>query len=205
MNKMDERILVVDRSHLFDDESLKFQGISTKYPIVNKIMKRFEDFFEVSRGDAEENPNWKQPIPYVIVKRGDSVFVYERLKAGGESRLHDQLSIGIGGHMNVMHNFTKWTTLSNLNMLREINEEINIKMGGPHDIPKVVGLINDDENEVGRVHIGILAILELPEEAEVSVRETDKLDGYWIRIRDLKKTPLFEKLETWSQMAVEVL
>lgn len=39
------------------------------------------------RGDAEENPDFKQPIPYVVIKREDEVYVYERLQ-GGERRAY---------------------------------------------------------------------------------------------------------------------
>lgn len=203
MNKMDERILVVNRDDLFDNESLTFQGVITDTDSVMDIMGRFETFFEVRRGDAEENPEWKQPIPYVVIKRGESVFLYKRLKAGGETRLHDQLSIGIGGHMNHVSDVGWSITLFN-NMLRELHEEVRINNDGSFK-QETLGLINDDSNDLSKNHIGILFVLEIPEEAEVTVRETDVLEGSWIRIRDLKKTPLFESLETWSQMVVPVL
>lgn len=204
MHKMDEQILVIDRAYLFQDEHRTFQGVLTDEISIAGLMSRLNNFFVARRGDAEENPEWKQPITYAIIKRGESVFCYKRLKAGGEKRLHEQLSIGVGGHMNIIGKMTRWEDLLMANMYKELGEELDIH-SNIHPEPKIVGIINDDHNEVGTVHIGLLAILELPEDAEVTVRETDKLEGYWIRIRDLNKSPLFESLESWSKIAASIL
>lgn len=204
MEKMDEMILAVDREFLFDSELLTFQGVLTNPQGVRRIEKRFRKYKEVRRGDAENDVTLKQPIPYAVIRRGDEVFIYKRLKAGGEIRLHDQLSIGIGGHMNRINDIRNWGDNLQINFFRELSEEIEI-WGSVKLEPKIVGLINDDEDDAGLFHIGILMILDLPEQAEVVVRETDKLEGYWIRAKDLTKAPLFEALETWSQFAVEVL
>lgn len=203
---MDEQIIAIDRKFLFEDEKLAFQGLLTDGPMIKYFMKKFRNYIEVRRGDAEVNEAWKQPIPYTIIRRGEDVFVYKRLKEGGEERLHDQLSIGVGGHMNRLNDVRNWETNLISNLVRELIEEIEIEVKTFYELePQFVGLINDDNEEVGKVHIGILAIVDLPQESEVTVRETDTLEGYWIRIRDLKKSPLFEGLETWSQYAVEVL
>lgn len=204
MSKMNERILVVDRVNLFEGESLLFQGIENGQIMVNHLMSKFQNYKEVRRGVAESNDAWKQPIPYAIIKRGDEVFLYRRLKESGEARLHDQLSIGVGGHMNRVLDLEDWEDILLYNMNRELKEELHLTIEDEPEL-QILGLINDDSNEVGAVHIGILAILNLSENDDVTVRETDKLDGNWVRIQDLKKTPLFESLETWSQMAVEVL
>lgn len=204
MHKNDERILVALRGFLFDDEQLTFQGLLTGKRRINTYMLRLRDFFEARRGDAEENPEWKQPIPYTIIQRGDEVFLYERLKAGGEQRLHNQLSIGIGGHMNNLYPEDDFRSNLLANLDKELHEELDIE-ASVLSVPKVIGLINDDMDEVGRVHFGILCIVQVPEGTEVTVRETDKLDGYWVRIQDLQKTPLFERLERWSKLAVEIL
>jgi predicted NUDIX family phosphoesterase len=200
MDKMDEKILVVDREILFEQESLTFQGVQTNKHILTYLMKKFMHYEEVRRGDAETNEEWKQPIPSVIIKRGDEIFVYKRLKAGGESRLHDQLSITVGGHMNRVNDVRSWGTNLVMNVQRELYEEVSIE--GPHKLPTLIGLLNDDSNEVGRVHIGILFMLEIPEGTKVSVRETNKLEGYWLRTKDMNKSGLFEALESWSQIIV---
>lgn len=204
MNKMDEKILVVDRNSLFEQEQLAFQGVMTDERIVQHIMSQCDRYQEIRRGDAEENDYWKQPIPYVVIKRGEEVFLYKRLKAGGEARLHDQLSIGVGGHMNMMPGINEWGNLLLVNMQKELNEELDMSLALAPTLT-IRGLINNDSDEVGAVHIGILITLTISEESDVSVRETDKLEGSWVRVQDLNKSPLFESLEAWSKMAVEVL
>lgn len=207
MGKMDEMILAVERGHLFEEELLTFQGVLTDEIKVRAIMKKFRDYIEVRRGDAETDSQWKQPIPYAVVRRGEEVFLYKRLRAGGEARLHDQLSIGIGGHMNRVNDVRNWDSNLMINFHRELGEELNItntKEGtGIILEPKVIGLINDDAGDAGLYHIGILLVLDLPEHAEVSVRETDQIEGYWVRAKDLTKTPLLEGLEAWSKMVAE--
>lgn len=200
---MDEMILAVNREYLFEDEELTFQGVLTDIRQVNRLSKRLNNYVEVRRGDAEENSDLKQPIPYAIISRGDEVFVYKRLAGGGESRLHDQLSIGVGGHMNRINDIRGWDSNLMLNLYRELSEELEISESFDH--PEIIGLINDDTDDVGLFHIGILVVVKLPEGAEVTVRETDSLEGYWIRKQDLKKSGLFESLESWSQIAAGIL
>lgn len=206
MAKMDEKILAVNREHLFESELLTFQGVLTDPVEVRRIMNKFSKYKEVRRGDAEEDLALKQPIPYAIVRRGDEVFVYKRLSGGGEARLHDQLSIGVGGHMNRINDIRNWIDNLLMNFHRELHEELDIKINtDERQEINVVGLINDDEDDAGLYHIGILMVLNLPAESEVSVRETDQLEGYWLRAKDLWKEPLFESLESWSKLAVEAL
>lgn len=204
MGKMDEMILAVERIYLFEDERLTFQGIVTDKNRVRVFMKKFRKYIEVRRGDAEVDSQWKQMIPYAVIRRGEEVFLYKRLKAGGEPRLHDQLSIGIGGHMNRINDIRGFNGVLMLNFYRELGEELDILSSQRHPIePKVVGIINDDHGDAGLYHIGILLVYDLPEHSEVSVRETDELEGYWVRIKDLQKAPLLNHLENWSKMVAE--
>jgi len=213
MKKLDEMILAIDRSVLFNEEKLAFQGLKTDpFEIldITSTFRKDKALKVVRRGDAEEDQTMKQPIPYVVVTRnqGSETFLYKRLNKGNETRLHDQLSIGVGGHMNHIDiSSYAWEDTLRYNMLKELDEELYFEVGTLNDIPKprVIGLINDDKNEVGKVHIGILAVLDLPYDFKVEVRETDKLEGYWVRTDCLRDSPLFESLETWSQYAVEVI
>ena len=49
----------------------------------------------IPRPDAENDPGYKQIIPYVVLRRGDEIFMTRRLKKGGEARLHGLMSIGV--------------------------------------------------------------------------------------------------------------
>lgn len=203
MNKMDEQIIVVPRSKLFENESLAFQGVSNDVNLLNKIIDNIDNSFSIMRrGDAEEDFNYKQPIPYAVLKRGNDVFIYERLTGGGEKRLHNQLSLGVGGHMNGIENYS-FNDLLYENLNRELDEELYIS-NKKFDI-NIIGLINDDENEVGRVHIGLLAIIELNNDVDVRVREINQLKGGWIQIKDLISDDIYNDLETWSQFVADLL
>jgi predicted NUDIX family phosphoesterase len=203
MGKMDEIIIVAPRKEVFDNEKLTFQGVETdKYNVKQITDNLARTYSTMRRGDAEENPNYKQPIPYVTIKRGNQVFSYKRLTGGGETRLHNQISLGVGGHLNNVEGLDFFGVLAD-GLQRELEEELFINKDKLS--LTTVGLINDDENEVGKVHIGMLVIGELPEDEEVSVRETDQLLGEWIDVEDLNKPEIFDNLETWSQFVVEVL
>lgn len=203
MDKMDEKIVVVPRKEVFENEKLVFQGTEINEDITKKIVANIARTYSVMRrGDAEENPNFKQPIPYVAIKRGDEVFSYKRLKGGGEKRLHNQVSLGVGGHLNDVEGLDFFGVLSD-GLERELEEELYINKDKLN--LKTIGLINDDENPVGKVHIGMLVVGELPESEEVTVKETDQLLGEWIKITDLKKPEVYDTLETWSQFVVDIL
>ncbi len=205
INKMDEIILVTERKSLFTNEELVFQGVlNTKdnpdavKSIVNNLSSNIDT---MRRGDAEENFLYKQPIPYAVIKKGDEYFGYTRLSGGGETRLHGSISLGVGGHMNVIEGLDNFNELLMENLKRELNEELEID-SEKLEI-KVVGLINDDENEVGRVHIGLLATIEISEDAIVKVTETDQLEGKWYSVDELKDN--YESLESWSKFVVDAL
>ena len=118
-----------------------------------------------------------------------------RLNKGGETRLHGRISIGIGGHINPVD---EEGNLLMRGLWREIHEEVRLDKHG-----ELVsrGFINDDSNSVGSVHLG--ACFTLNVEGEVFVRETEKLEGLWMTVPELKDN--YDSMETWTQIALEVL
>lgn len=211
MNKMDEQIIVVPRDVLFDNENLFFQGVlscKSQHQYVDAITYNLEKFFSIMRrGDAEENPNYKQPIPYAVIRKGDKFFVYKRLQGGGEALLHEKLSIGVGGHMNDVEQVlyesidVNFNLILEDNLLRELNEELFIS-SDEQEI-EILGLINDDSNKVGKVHLGILVVIDLDENAIVEVLETEQLEGQWMTHTELLEQDTYDKLENWSKIAVD--
>lgn len=202
-NKMDEMILVAPRADVFSNETLTFQGVKSDREITKQIVSNIANSFSVMRrGDAEENESYKQPIPYCLIKRGNKVFSYKRLSGGGETRLHNQISLGVGGHLNNVAGLDFYGVLED-GLQRELEEELFINKDKLQ--LNTVGLINDDENEVGRVHIGMLVVGEIPIDEEVTVRETDQLLGEWISVEDLKKPEIYSSLESWSQFVADIL
>ncbi|MGF9785719.1 hypothetical protein ABEW96_06200 [Bacillus velezensis] len=205
MNKMDEIILAAPRSDVFQNEMLTFQGVNSEDERIVNIMAQIEaHFFEIRRGDAEEDPRFKQPIPYVVIRRDDEVFVYERLAGGGESRLHNKLSLGFGGHMNPMEGAASFSEVLKQNTDRELAEELYIREEDKQNIV-TLGLINDDENDVGKVHIGILSALQLASAAQVEVKEKDQIAGRWMKLSILKEENVYQRLEAWSQFVADIL
>lgn len=212
--KWEEEILVVEREKLFENEELTFQGTLTDEEQVLRIMGNVANNFKVMRrgattdstpreNNAEINTEFKQPIPYAMITRGNEVYVYERLSQGGESRLHNKLSIGVGGHMNLISEDATWHETLVENLTRELDEELHIE-STKKDI-EYLGLINDDEDEVGEVHLGILARIEVDADAVVEVKETDQLKGQWMTIDELRTNEVFDRLESWSKISVENL
>ena len=190
-----ENILVVGRPHL--ESWLGFNGLRTEN--LEEILSCINTNIEfMPRPLAEENPAFKQIISYVIIRRGDEVFSTRRLSKGGEKRLHGLISLGIGGHINAESDEGSADILA-AGMRRELEEEVALE--GSCTVPRFCGIINDDSNEVGRVHLGMFYIMDT--DGEVTVRETEKLEGSWLPIRELGA--LADQLETWSQIVAPAI
>ena len=113
------------------------------------------------RPEMEQDPTFKQLIPYCVFRCNGEVFYYQRGTAQGEARLHAKRSVGVGGHVSTLDlNSHLSPYLEGLR--REIEEEVDIESGWAEEC---VGLINDDETEVGKVHLGIVHIHALDEQA----------------------------------------
>jgi predicted NUDIX family phosphoesterase len=142
---------------------------------------------------AESDPDHKQLIPYVVVRDGPRIFLTERTTAGGDARLHGKASIGVGGHLNPVDEGEDALTDG---LRREWAEEL-ITDWDPET--RLVGLLNDDSNPVGAVHLGIVFTVEADGRA-VAVREHDKLIGRWATVDEVRA--VWDRLETWSQLVV---
>lgn len=150
------------------------------------------------RNEVEEDPSYKQLIPYCIFMHEGAVFNYRRGKAGGEGRLHSKRSIGIGGHISStdrLHGDRRYQAA----MQREISEEVILESGFTD---RCVGLINDDETPVGRVHLGIVHIFDL-ESAKVLPREESILETGFAQPAELLQSR--DSFETWSQICLDHL
>lgn len=149
--------------------------------------------FFIDRPTAEKSPQYKQIIPYVVIRNGGALFLLERTSKQTESRLHHKLSLGIGGHINP-HSPTLLGGLQ-----KELEEEVGVE--GDYDIT-FAGILNDDSTEVGRVHLGAVYVLDAMSR-DVAIRETEKMTGSWTDIGEL--APLRERMETWSQIVYDKL
>lgn len=189
-----EKVLTVKRGLV--EKLLPQAGVTTLG--VDKLVDIIiSDHEFLPRAEAEDDPSHKQIIPYVLLCREDRIFATRRLKKGGEARLHGLISLGVGGHINPESDGDGEDVLYR-GMNREIDEEVYITSRGEL-VPR--GMINDDTNEVGQVHLGLLFTMEV--EGEVTVRETEKLEGFWLSRSELAEKK--DEMETWSQLAIQAL
>ena len=145
------------------------------------------------RSVMEQDPAFKQVIPYLVLRDGRRYFLMRRTRAGGDARLHDLYSIGVGGHLNPGDG----GLLAGLR--REWEEELDAGF-----LPefRMVGLLNDDTTDVGRVHLG--AVFEADAIGrEVAIRETHKLEGAFAQPGEV--AAVVDRMETWSRLVFEHL
>lgn len=161
------------------------------------------------RDVMEQDPSYKQLIPYVIFRHVDSngeqhVFQYTRGKGQGESRLHAKLSIGVGGHISSEDVHAETSIEEHLSpyfvgMQRELSEEVCIDTSYQD---QCVGLINDDETEVGQVHLGVVHVFTVAE-PHVKPNEEDIVDAGFRSVNELRQE--LERMETWSSYCFKAL
>ncbi len=198
-----ERVLVV-RTDLFHRLG-HFQGFS---PDVDRYLDELLSPEHTSyrpRAEVEQDPGFKQLIPYVIFRHTDSdgrqsVFRYTRGTGQGEGRLHSKQSVGIGGHISTLDAGADGTgNPYTEGMRREVDEEVIV------DTPytsRCVGMINDDETEVGRVHLGVVHLADV-ERPDVRPRESEILESRFVPIEDVLVD--LDGFETWSKICLEAL
>ena len=195
----DESVLVIKRE-LFDEIGA-FQGISTEIDKYLPVFLNPSNNFFIHRELAEDDPTHKQIIPYAIFKHGDKFLRYLRGKKSGEQRLASKSSIGIGGHINQddfnSSSLEKDTYLTGIE--REINEELIINCDY-NNLP--IALINDDSNDVGQVHLGVVHLFDL-ESDQVEAGESNIENLEFLSSDDLLREK--DNLESWSQICVDHL
>ena len=195
----DEMILVVSRS-LFDSLGA-FQGLNFDVDrYLPAFLDRKNNFF-TPRPPAETDESLKQLIPYVLLVHKGRVLHYVRGKKAGEQRLVSKGSIGIGGHMNDQDEglFALDADAYNAAVQREIHEELRIQSPFTN---RIVALLNDDSNEVGRVHLGVVHVFELETDA-VQKGEAMITELQFLTPEELGQRR--DRLENWSQICLDAL
>lgn len=187
-----ENVLVI-KTELLSDILGKNGLITGAEDRVMALIRSHGEF--IPRPEAENDPSYRQIIPYVAIVRADEVFATTRLNKGGETRLHGLMSLGVGGHMNEIDREGDWLMHC---LRREVDEEVSLTDFGTLTLR---GLINDASNEVGSVHLGFF--FTLTTKGEVAVKETEKLTGGFVKIEELPA--LSERMESWSQIVIDEL
>jgi predicted NUDIX family phosphoesterase len=191
-----ENILVVPRGVF---EALgAFEGLSFE---ADRYLASFLDprnNLFLPRPEAEDDPGHKQIIPYLVLRHGDRVLCYTRGKSGGEARLHAKMSIGIGGHIN--DGDTHAEHFDRASYLRAVERELHEELEIPGNYrQRAVALLNDDSNAVGRVHLGVVHLIEVGT-TEVRPREEAIGNPVFLTAGELRDRR--DRLETWSQICL---
>jgi predicted NUDIX family phosphoesterase len=146
------------------------------------------------RSWAEVDPTYKQLVGYVILRRGEDVFNYRRVRGGGETRLTGLRSLGLGGHLN-LGDVTDRVDRPSLerSIRRELQEEAILT-----ELPELryVGILNDDRTDVSQVHLGVVVVINL-DSTNVSLRDPTLDDGRFDRIAELSRRR--NEFEDWSK------
>jgi predicted NUDIX family phosphoesterase len=202
---MSEQILVVPLEILFGKKKERyFQGFQARKNLdFENIIKKHSRFILRKTTSpkqplpAEQDESMKQIIPYVVFKYNDNYFVYKRLPRSEEERLREKYSMGIGGHINPVDDNSG--DILQEGMKREFEEEVDY----PYSYKsRIIGFINDDEDSVGRVHFGVVFLVEGSND-RIDVKEKDKLEGKMMTNYEIRK--IRDKMEGWSQIVFDWL
>jgi predicted NUDIX family phosphoesterase len=198
-----EKVLVVPTA-LFHELGY-FQGFSAN---VARYLPRLLEGGDIQyrpRGEMEDDPSYKQLIPYALFRWTDAagtvhVFEYQRGSGQGERRLHAKRSVGVGGHISSIDASAGHTEhVYREGMRRELDEEVEIDTEYTNSI---AGLINDDETSVGQVHLGVVHLCDV-RAPRIVPREADILDAHFRPVSEI--LPRLDQFESWSAIVVRAL
>lgn len=194
-------IMVVSREKLFPADDGYFQGFKDC---------EGTEFYEritanqqaILRGAAEDDPRFKQPIPYLTIYCPETkrFFTYRRSadeRIAPERRLYNKWSIGFGGHVR-LRDYKSGKPLEAC-LYRERGKELAIENASE---PQLLGFINDDKNAVGMVPFGLLYAQSVPHENAVRLKEATAVEAQWLTIEQLRA---LENKETWSTISLDPL
>jgi len=204
---MEKICLAIPTELLFKEE--KFEGYATKEfynyldVILNSKHQKFLFRYATSKTQkipAEQDPAYKQAIAYILLVYNNQIFIYERPPKGAtsEERYASKLSLGIGGHIEP-HDHNPDINLIDSSLQREIKEEIGLN---PQDYDlHHVGYINDESDEIGLVHFGLIYLAKVKKN-KLKIEQKELVKSWFISQNDLKKPDIYPHLEGWSKILV---
>ena len=177
----------------------------------NEVLKKIvQNGLFLRRSELEEDPSFKQIIPYAIisnkepersgVRQSQSFYLFKRTSGQTEKRLHNKFSLGVGGHMNPGDSMESKEQYLIDELKRELYEEVRLLNGCLIEDIEFIGFINDDTISVGSVHIGLLYNIHVSNK-EVYINETDKMTAAWIDKSNLAE--FYEGMETWTKITFD--
>jgi len=189
MDKDNELVLCVPRTDIngFTRKPISFENASFR-----------------RRGSVENNPAYQQIIPYIVVRNDNGkILTYKRGKKGGETRLHDYYSIGIGGHVNIKDFYKSYDRTIENAVYREVKEELELDVDKDFEFLIYLGWFACNNTKVDEVHLGLLCTLQITNQGLNKILEEKEVieDIEFLPIEEIKKL----NLESWSKIALEVI
>lgn len=158
------------------------------------------------RPRLEQDEAWRQIIPYVVCRYQGRLVRYTRAPSGGEDRLHGKQSIGLGGHIDLADAVVTNGAIDLTKTVRQAaNRELAEEIGQVFDVTEntpartFAGIIIDDSNAVGRVHVGLVALVE------ISRLEADAIEHHLENVELVSPAQIaadIDRLENWSRILV---
>jgi len=193
----EERVLCFKRK-LLDDLGV-FQGINLEVEKYLPAITASSELVYRNRSEAEQDPHYKQLIPYVLILCNGRILRYRRGRGGQETRLHGLFSVGIGGHISEEdHGLFSSKIGYQEGMRREIMEEVAVEEAKE----AAVAVINDDSTEVGKVHFGVVHIMHVAAESVVG-RRSGILAPEFVPVAEAARD--LSGYESWSGFCLEKL
>ena len=198
MNNMDEMVFAFPTDEFWKLIPYKEKGlIKGKSEVLKRIV---QNGLFIKRSESEDDPSFKQIIPYAIISNKDSYYLFRRRSGQREKRLHNKYTLGAGGHMNPSESVESKEQYVIDELKRELFEEVKLLNGCLIEDIEFIGFINDDTIPVGRVHIGLLYNIQVSNK-EVFINETDKMTAIWTDKSDLAE--YYEEMETWTKITID--
>lgn len=148
------------------------------------------------REEAEENPEYQQIIPWCVFRHGHDYLILQKPQEGPHTRLYGKNSIGFGGHVLQ----TELEEFGDLNTW-VINRFHNEMAYQGNLTATVIGVVNDNTDDLGKKHFGLVYLLE---------GDTDQIQshkGLALGLNKLTDLTLddMQYMDRWSQMVVRQL
>ena len=195
---MDELVFAIPTVEFWDLITYKEQGlINGNSDVLKRIVQN--GLFR-KRNELEEDPSFKQIIPYAIISYKESFYLFQRTSKQTEKRLHNKFSLGVGGHMNPSNSMESKEQYLIDELKREFFEEVKLLNGCFIEDIEFIGFINDDTISVGSLHIGLLYNIHVSNKG-VYINETDKMTADWIEKLNLAE--FYEGMETWTKITFD--
>lgn len=164
---------------------------------------------------AEKSKTTRHPIPYTVLFDGCTreILLYRRGAKVGESRLSGNASCGFGGHVDVdadliSHCIGDDNVFSAAKAVsytadKELMEELGVDLSD--DKTEIVGILRDDSNEVGKVHLGVIMVKFVDRDQFTETNEEELNFIGWVKIDDIKIDDSLLNLENWSKLTIQHL